>query len=360
MLETIREFAAERLEASGEAGELRARHAAWFMDLAERAVPHLRGSPKEWLDLLETEHDNLRAALDHLETSGDTEAVMRLAGALWAFWYHRARSDEAADRLARALAADPRPTPARARALRGASAVALRRGDPAASRRLASEALELSARLGDEWDMADARFSLGAAALEEGDHAAALPLLEEARRGFRTLSDDHSVMLVTRVLGLHHFERGDLDRARALHQDNLDRARASRNPRMEAASLAALGTIDAREGGDVQAALSMLAQSTRLYRQLGMPVEIAVNVARFARAAAVEGRAETAVRLLSASATLHEEAGSSVPRWVERLNEGTLALVRARIEEAGIAEAWEKGAKLTIDDAVALALTVVT
>ena len=104
MLETIREYAAERLEESGEAEELRRRHAEHFLALAEEAEPNLRGrSPREWLDRLEREHDNLRAALDRLEASGESELALRLAGALWRFWYLRGHLAEGRRRLESAL-----------------------------------------------------------------------------------------------------------------------------------------------------------------------------------------------------------------------------------------------------------------
>ena len=123
MLETIREYAGERLEESGEAEELRLRHAVHFLALADEAFPNLLGTPGDWLDRLEAEHDNLRAALDHLETSGDTQSALQLAGALYRFWWMRGHLAEGARRIELLLAADSRPTAARGRALHG---VALR------------------------------------------------------------------------------------------------------------------------------------------------------------------------------------------------------------------------------------------
>src|SRR5205823_3402896 len=106
MLETIREYAIERLEESGEAEELRRRHSEHFLALAEEAYPNLRGSPKEWLGRLEREHDNLRSALDGLEAAGETQPALRLAGALFRFWYLRGHFPEGRTRLERLLAAD--------------------------------------------------------------------------------------------------------------------------------------------------------------------------------------------------------------------------------------------------------------
>ncbi len=125
MLETIREHAAERLEESGEVEELRRRHADYFLGLAEEAEPDLRGSPGDWLDRLEREHDNFRAALDRLEASGDSETALRLAAALWRFWYLRGHLAEGRRRLESALRADERPTAARGKALNGAASLAV-------------------------------------------------------------------------------------------------------------------------------------------------------------------------------------------------------------------------------------------
>src|SRR5262249_10399152 len=115
MLETIREYATERLEGSGEAERLRSRHAKHYLALAEEAATHdLRWHPGDWLDRLELEHDNFRAALDRLHASGEHELALRLAAALWRFWqmrWHRAEGERC---LEDALAADERPTAARA------------------------------------------------------------------------------------------------------------------------------------------------------------------------------------------------------------------------------------------------------
>ena len=121
MLETIREYAAERLEESGEAEELRRRHAEHFLALAEEAFPNLLGTPGEWLDRLEAEHDNLRAALDHLEASGETQSALQLAGALYRFWWMRGHLAEGARRIELLLAPIAADGGARAGSTRGRS-----------------------------------------------------------------------------------------------------------------------------------------------------------------------------------------------------------------------------------------------
>src|SRR5439155_1412285 len=167
MLETIREYALERLEESGEAERLRRRHAEHFLALAEEAEPRTRelANDTEWLDRLERDHDNLRATFDHLETSGESQQVLGLAGALRGFWGMRGFVSEGWRRLESALRADERRTPARARALNGAADLGgLGRGDDEAVRFWAEQALALHRDLGDDWGAGESLFFLAHAA----------------------------------------------------------------------------------------------------------------------------------------------------------------------------------------------------
>jgi tetratricopeptide (TPR) repeat protein len=354
MLETIREFAVERLDDLGEAEEVRRRHAERFLALAEEAWPNLRGDPGEWLDRLEREHDNLRAALDRLERSGETQHALQLAGALSRFWYMRGYQVEGQRRLESALRADERPTAVRARALNGAAMLAGEIGDHATLRLRAEEALVVHRELGDAWGTAYSVYLLGYAALEERDYARAQQLFDDSLRAFRELGDEHYILSSSFNLAWMCGELGDLDRERALHEDNLDRARATSNRRIEALSLSNLALF-ARSDGRIQDALSMLHEAYRIHRDLGEPVEVADMLSRFASTLAFAGSAEAAARLLSCSEALREESG--VRRsWVAQRNEETLTTLRGQLDEAGMAEAWEQGRKLTADEAVALAL----
>lgn len=355
MLETIRGYAAERLEKSGEAEELRSRHAEWFLALAEEADPNLRGSPKEWLDRLEREHDNLRTALDRLEASGESQRALGLAGALWRFWTMRGHPAEGRHRIEGALAADERPTAARARALNGATALALEHRDATTARLRAEEALAIDRTLGDAWGTAISVFLLGQVTVQEGDYARARQILEESVPRFRELGDEHYALLATRTLAWMYEELGDFERYRDLLEDSLRRARATGNQRMEARSLCALAMI-AIDDGQVQDALGMLKEAYRIDCDVGEIYEIAVELSRFARALNVAGRPGTAARLLSRGDAVREEIGATFESWVARMNEETLTNIRTQLDEAAFAEAWEQGRALTTDEAVALAL----
>ena len=351
MLEPIREYAVERFEESGEAEQLQRRHAACFVRLAEEAEPHLRGSPGDWLDRLELEHDNFRVALDRLQASGDGETALRLAAALWRFWYLRGHLAEGRRRLESALRADERPTAARGKALNGAASLAVNTGDAATARHRAEEALALHRTLGDAWGAAYSGFMLGAA---EDDAARGKQLYEESARVFRELGDEHSALLVTRNLAATYAGLGDGERARELYEDNLGRARATQNDRVEASMLGALAMI-ALDEGRVEDAASMLKSSLRIHARLGDVLDTAVDLCRFASVLALSGQAAPAARLLASFESLGDEVGIRRSGVVE-MNETTLAAIRAQLDDAAIAEAWEQGRKLTVGEAVTLAL----
>jgi predicted ATPase len=358
MLETIREYAAERLEDSSEVEEIRRRHAEHFLALAEEARPRLRDialrGPGEWLDRLQREHDNLRAALDHLEATGETQLALQMTGALAEFWFQKGHLTEGRRRIESALGADERPTADRANALIGATDLAAIGGDTAMEMRRATEAVELQRALGDPLGMADSLWRLGAAIGEEGNWAEAKQVLEETIRLFRELGDQHSLLGTTRNLAYAHENLGDLEGCRVLHEENLRRARALGNKLWEATTLGALA-MNAVKAGRPRDALPLLKENFPIYRELGDPLGITDNLCRAAHALAFIGRPGPAVQLVACSSVFWEEIGAHVS-WVARMNDETLASTRTHLDKKAFAEAWEAGRALTIDDGVAFAL----
>jgi predicted ATPase/class 3 adenylate cyclase len=356
MLETIREYAAERLGASGETDELRRRHSDHFLALAEEAEPHLRGDPEEWLDRLEREHDNFRAAFDRFAASGLTELTLRLAGALQRFWYLRGHLVEGRRRLEAALAADERPTLARARALIGLSLMAVDSGDLFTMKRLSEEALALHLELGEAWGAAVSRFQLAHATTHGGDPQAGRNLFEDSVLRFSELGDEHYTLLATHGLAFTHYALGDLEQSRGLHESNLRLAREASNKRMEARSLAQLGVI-AVDQDRIQDAFSSLERAYRIDREVGEAIETVLDLCRFAYALVGSGRGRDAVRVLSRAEARREELGATFLPWAVKMNERTLEAAHAQLEKAAFRDAWEEGRALTADEAVALALT---
>jgi predicted ATPase/class 3 adenylate cyclase len=355
MLETIREYASERLEESGDAEEMHRRHAEHYLALAEEAEPHLRRDSIDWLDLLEDEHDNLRAALDWLETVGERELVLQLAGAISRFWYLKSHLTEGQRRLESALRTDDRPTPARASALNAAAVMALNLGSIETARLRAEEALNLHRALGDAWGVAYSTMMLGNAAAEANDLPNAQPVLEESVRLFRELGDYNYVLIASSNLAWVTGDLGDPDRERALHEENLSLARELGNERMEAGTLAQLAYMVCNDG-QLEEAKAMLREAIRIEHRRGNLLELAVDFGRLAYVLALSGSARTAVSLLGSSESLMHQVGASVPFWAGDRNEKTLASIRTQLDEAVVAEAWEEGQKLTVDESVVLAL----
>jgi predicted ATPase len=360
MYETIREFARERLEASGEVDEIRRRHADHFLALADEAEPHFRREDDTWLDRLEAEHDNIRAALDHFEATGEHELRLRLCASFWWVWSLRGPQREGLRRLERALGGDPRPTIARANALTGAFDLAGDAGDQVASRAWGEEALALYRALGDDWGVAYVQMGLGLIFAFEDRFAEAKPLFEESVRGFRELGDEHWEMQTSRRLAWAYESLGDLRRARQIQEENLRRARASGDAFIESRSLAVLAQYELDQGR-VEPAIPLLAEAHRIGGgRPGIPnrYQEVILVCRFALALAMKGEAAAATRLLACADAGFEELEVDAERWVIRMNDLTRELVGSSIDEPTAARATEEGRKLTVDEAIEFALGV--
>jgi predicted ATPase/class 3 adenylate cyclase len=358
MYETIREFALERLEASGEGQDTRQRHAERFLEMAEEAEPHLRREDDAWVDRLAAELDNVRAALDHFDATEQHELELRLCASFWWVWSLRGPVREGRRRVERALAADPRPTVARLGALVGAHDLSADDDDDAASRAWGEEALALARSLGNDWAVAYVHMGLGLVFAMVEDFAAARPLLEESVRGFEELGDEHWEMQASRRLAWSYEELGDLARAREIHRENVQRARDRGDTFIEARSLAVLATYELEEG-HVEPAIPLLEEAYRLARDRpGLPDRLAqvINVSRFARALALTGEAEATIRLLACSDARFEDLELPAERWVDRMNDRTRELIGTTVDGATAARASEEGRKLTVDEAVALAV----
>jgi predicted ATPase len=355
MLETIREYALEQLEESGEAERLRRRHAEHFLELAEETEPLAREVDAATLDRLEEEADNLRAALDWLEGSGETQLVLQLAAALDDFWGVKGYLAEGRRRLEAAVAADETPTAARAKALNAAGDMAIGHGDSAAARLRAGEALALNRQLGHTWGIAVSLFILGHAAADDEDYETARQHWEESERLFREAGDSFQALMTTRMLAWAYDELGESHRARGLMQDVLQQARAAQDKHVEVHALESLA-IDAALEGRIEDATSLLGEAWKLNRDLGDRFRAAILVCRFARVLALASRAEVAGRVLAAGEKLYEEMGGSPMGWLQRGNDQALTLIRAELDEATFAEVYDEGTSLTADEAVALAL----
>jgi predicted ATPase len=355
MLETIREYAIERLAESTGGDARRRRHADHFLALAVEADPHLYGpNPKEWLDRITAEIDNMRAAHGFFEAAGDHQSALLLAGSLTDFWQLKGHIAEGRRLMEGGLAADTSPTAARARALLGVGDLASASGDLTTAKAYDDEALSIYRALEDPRGVANATWRQAYVAVEQRDFDLALRLHEEAIAAFRELGDEHAVVWVTRGLAWAYHERGDLDQALELHERNLARARELGNRPAQANLLGSLASV-AADLGRHEDALALLRENHPIYRAMGDFPGVAENLARIAKALTSAGRYEAAARVLSCVEVFSEEVGGT-EAWAERMKQETLDAIHAALDDDAFTRAWERGRRMTIDEAAAMAL----
>src|SRR5262249_51405046 len=227
MLETIREFGLEQLAATAEADALRRAHAGYYLALAERAEPELTGPRQaEWLQRLYDERGNLRAALRWARDAGEAEVGLRLAGAIWRYWYTRGYLSEGRTWLEELLALLEEllvlpegasvPAAVRAKALHGAATLASTQNDGARAAVLGAQSLALARESGDRALTASVLNSLGLAALQSGDVERAAPLFVESLALARAVGDPWNIGRTLHSLGQTRYTQGAYVEARAL------------------------------------------------------------------------------------------------------------------------------------------------
>jgi predicted ATPase/DNA-binding CsgD family transcriptional regulator len=358
MLATVREYATERLAASGEHEVVREAHARLFLELVERAEPELSG-PRQiaWLARLDDDHENLRAALAWALEHGAGELGLRLAAGLWRFWVTRGYLTEGQQWLDRALDAGGQAPPEwRAKALNAAGNLARMRGEArqAAARHEASLALRRA--LGDVRGVAASLTNLGNVALDRGDFEPAARLYEESLAHYRQAGDRWGTALALNNLGVALREHGDAPRAADLHEESLALRRALGDRRGIAEALDNLGRV-ALDLKDWQRATALLCESLTLWRELGERPSVPMTLEDLARAAAAWGDLDRAARLWGAAETLRSTLGVPMAPYRRRGHEAAAAGARARFGEARFAHAWAAGRAMTTDEAIAFALS---
>ncbi len=362
LLETVRQYAGERLVEAGEAAAVRDRHRDWFLELVERAEPKLDGPEQAvWFERLETEHDNLRAALtwSQADPSG-LEAGLRLAGPMWWFWILRGHLREGRERLAGLLARSPAPTSARAKALRGAGHLAYGQGDYDDARGLLEESLRLYRQFGDKRGIAIALAQLGRLSHGQGDHASATTVLEESRALFEELGDELGLAWpVASILGDVARDQGDDRRARELYEQGLAQARGRGDKHATANVLRGLAHL-VRVQDDVEQAEALFKESLACVWELKDQRCACLSIEGLARATASPARAERAARLFGVAEALRERVATRLLPTERESYERDLAAVRAALGEERFAAAWAEGRAMSLEQAVAFALEAPT
>ena len=347
LLETLRQYAFERLIEAGAEAAARARHRDCFLALAEQAEPELhQRADRGWLTRLEAEHDNLRAALAWCLVH-DLQGGLRLAGSLWRFWYLRASLSEGSHWLARVLevadARAPERTCWRLKAVLGAGVIARSRHDVATALARLEEALALSRELGDHPGMIAALRNLGATYHQIGDYHRALALLEEARSLMRGTGDHYDVAANLGNLGGLLSDMGELQRAQSLLEECLAMGRAIGNRFTISRGLWLLGDVMLHLGDDQQAE-AYYAEGLAVAQELGTPWLVGGHQLGQGMLALWRGDTAGAAALLEASVGSLRAADSRV-----ELARGLAGLARVALlgeEPAQAAQLWQESLTL--------------
>ena len=386
MLETIREYAREKLEASGEDGLTRRAHAAYCLVLAEEEATEQGGADRpEWRELLALEHDNLRAGLEWLIETGDAEWGLRLGAALFRFWEAREYLAEGRDRLGKLLKIPgaAAPTKCRERVLFAAGALAAEQGDFISGDALIGESLDIARQLGDKQGAAVSVNALAVLARDQSDIARAHSLFEESLALWRELGDLKAVARSLSNLANVVAFQGDYARARSLYAESLSIFRGLRDRTGvawslnnqgdvardqgdfvaaralyeqglaifcelgdcwgTAGTLADLGTL-AREQRDCAKAHSLYRESLKIFQQLEHKRGIARLLECFARSAAAQQQAERSLRLAGAAAALRKNIGAPLTCAEQTKLDAILDPARQTlVDTTGATTAWLEG-----------------
>jgi tetratricopeptide (TPR) repeat protein len=393
MLETIREYAREKLEASFEEALTKRAHAAYCLVLAEEEATEQSGTERaEWLERFALEHDNFRAGLEWLTETGDAEWGLRLGAALFRFWEAREYLTEGRDRLGKLLkiAGAAAPTKARARTLFVAGVLAGEQGDYPSANALMSESLDIARQLCDQQGAAISLNAMAVLARDQGDVAVANSLFEESLVLWRELGDQQAVarslsnlanvvklqgdypragslyaecLSIFQALGdrtgiawsLNYQgdvarDQGDSAAARTLYEEGLTIFRELGDHWGIAGTLADLGSL-AREQRDYPTADSLYRESLRIFQELEHKRGIARLLECFACSAAAQLRAERSLRLAGAAAALRQNIGAPLTPAEQAKLESFLDPARQALATSGTT-AWLEGWAMPVERAI--------
>ncbi len=360
MLETIREYAAERLGVSGDTEAVRRKHAEYYVALAEQAEPELLGPDQgAWLDRLEREHDNLRAALGWALDRGEEGLGLRLATALGRFWEVRGYLSEGQGWLERALSRWPgAPAPERAGALSAAGSVAYVRSEYERAATLLEESLTLWRSLDDHRGVALSLHKLGRVVHYRGDFERAAALYDESLALRRALADDPGVAWSLNSSAVLARDRGDDERAGALFEESLALFRKLGDDWGIGLLLNNLARV-APDREDWEHAVALSTESLSIFQELGDKHGVAWVVGNLAVVAARRGAWERAAKLHGAAEALREAIGSTALSLspAERATYvSAVAMARTELGEFAFAAATAAGRATPLEQLAAAAL----
>ncbi len=371
LLDTIREFAGERLVADGELELIRGRHRDWYVALADRAAGELSGADqRRWLDRLELEHDDIRAVLDRAVAAPDPTIAIGVAFSMWRFWQKHGHLAEARRRLEVMAAApwshdEPRQ---RARLMEALGGTYWWQGEISLMSPCYTEALELWLAIGDQAEIANAYYNasfqfavpdpLGGRAWVDADRIG-LSYLEKSRDIYHQLGDKRGEANALWGLGNYRYFQEIDDLGIAAASESLEMFRAIGDRTMEAWSLHMLGTAQLRKH-DFAAARDNVTHAMRHFYAAGDAAGMTLTLDDLSSLAVADGDLPRAARLRGAARKLTALTGTGLAGYVDEMYEGgdVRPGVVEHMSEEDLARYGAEGAALTLDEAVAYALEV--
>ena len=359
MLELVRQYASEKLEESEEGEETRRRHAAFFLDLAERATPELWGARQVgWLGILERENENLEAAISLSLEDGEAETVARFCWALGVFWWTRGHHREG-HRWAEAALGGELPPGLRSRVLTVAGGMAYARGDHGAAEARWGEALRISADAGDTLAEGYARHGIGMLEMGRSEFAAAASCFRTVFPIFEERGEGLMASLALTLTGTSLLAQGDLGGARRMFEEGLESARRWGNAVGTYVALYNLAQL-ALARGDLGPAADALEEGVGLSGYTKDRANLAHFLEALSAVAALRGEVERAAVLIGAAEGSLKELGTPVYHYYipdPSLRERAVAEARASLGDEAFEEAWTQGREMTFEQAVAYTLS---
>jgi tetratricopeptide (TPR) repeat protein len=357
LLETIHEYAREKLAESSETEAMSRKHAGYFLAVAEEAEPHMRGPAQAaWMDRLEDEHDNFRAALRWTLDHGEAELALRLCGALEEFWHSHGHYREALTWLEEALAKGSHVTVfVRAKALNARAVMLSWLGHSREGFAGHQESLALFRQVGDKWWIAELLNNVGSTAQLFGEYERSRTLLEECLALRYEIGDLAGAAMAILNLAQIWDLQGNYEQARGLYAQGVELARQSRWTRIFYIGELCLGVVCCRLGEYAQAA-AMFAESCRLAQEFGDRLYLATGLWGWARLAWVAGSRERAIRLLGAAAVQFQAISATPEPAHVQAYADDLTTWQTEVDPLTWQGAWAAGQALTLNEAVAYAL----
>jgi predicted ATPase len=356
MLETIREYAGERLAESDELNEVRMRHAEHLVALAERAEPKLRTAEQtRWHERLEREVDNFRAAIAWTREVDNGDFEVRLAASLWQFWHVHGHYEEAVRQLASALERKHGSPETQAKILGGLTFCAARIGDLEGAEAWAEERLRVSEASLDDVAIAKALNGLAIVASEREHFGHAVKLSERALVHARSTGDGPLIANLLSTIGHNLVAGGALERGLVFLREALDQLKAIGDRQGQAMILWALGHASLTSGSNAEGR-RLLQQSLRIAKELRFAQPMPGILLWAASARIIDGNVHDAVVLVAAAESVVAETGTSLDREERDRLKSTLFAASRHLSEVEQEALLEKGRQMPLDDALELAL----